>query len=122
MSGTSGKTPWGRERVEEAWAEIDEILRPSTRQRDAIDEALATPTQSPWGRALDPKGPTVRDFKEVGLSEADARAASAGLTEGKFLSFEDACLSTAIFGPSKSVQLNEDAMRRKARYFASVQS
>lgn len=127
----TSKTPWNRERqtqrtdasgkaVDEAgrpirsafgrditWADIDEAMKPRTGH--ALDEALAGGT-----------APTEQDFRDVGLSESDAKSAAVGLSGGRFLSFEDACLSTAIFGPSKTVNLDETKMRERARRFAAV--
>lgn len=94
------KTPWGR----------------------PVVEAQATDA---WGRPIDrsrPKTPTVKDFRDVGLSESDATAALEGLTAGRYLSFEDACLATSLFGEGKTVTLREDAMREKARQFSRVES
>lgn len=97
---------WGREIT---YADIDEALKPRTA----------------WGRldeALDPTRPTEKDFREVGLCEDDAKAAHAWLSEGRYLSFEDACLSTAIFeaGRTKSgtTSLDQVEMRKRARRFA----
>jgi hypothetical protein len=91
-----------------SWADIDEASRPTT----------------PWGRlneALDPTRPTEKDFLEVGLCEDDAKYALDGLTQGHYLSFEDACLSTAIFeaGRTKNgtTSLNQAEMRKRARRF-----
>jgi hypothetical protein len=90
------KSAWGRD-VEESEVERDAFGRPRPRPR-------ATPV--------------VADFVEVGLCEADAKAASEGLAAGRYISFEDACLSAAIFqGSSKVVNLKEDVMRAKARAF-----
>ncbi|GEP40115.1 hypothetical protein NPS01_37780 [Nocardioides psychrotolerans] len=116
---TDKKTPFGR----------------VVTQQD-LDEAQGITTRTPWGRPLQEAGaamtmaggavapkpplvkPTVEDFRAVGLNAIDAAGAAAGLSEGKFLSFEDACLSTVIFKPSsKSRTLDESAMRDRARRF-----
>jgi len=103
---TKKTSPFGREIT---YADLDEALKPRT----------------PWGRideALDPTRPTEKDFREVGLCEDDAKGAAAGLSEGRYLSFEDACLSTAIFeaGRTKSgtTSLDQTEMRKRARRFA----
>lgn len=79
---------------------------------------------NPWGRpvaetAAPPRTPQASDFRDVGLTGAQAASAVAGLAEGRFLSFEDACLSAAIFGARRgaAVKLDEAAMRSKARTF-----
>ncbi len=90
----SGTTPWGRPPVREA-------------ERDAFGRPLPA-------RA---KTPTVADFREVGLSEADAQEAAGGLAAGRFVSFEDACLSTAMSKPGERT-LRETAMRAKAKGFS----
>lgn len=94
-----------------------------------IDEAQGITTRTPWGRPLEESAaaagskppavrPTIEDFRAVGLNATDAAGAASGLAEGKFLSFEDACLSTVIFKPSsKSRTLDESAMRERARRF-----
>jgi hypothetical protein len=71
-----------------------------------------------WGRPRPPRSLEARDFREVGLSEDDAAAALAGLAEGRYLSYEDACLSRATFGRTKPVPIDESLMRSKAREFA----
>ena len=92
--------------------------RPSPWGRPPVQEQRT----NAFGRLLPPlvKTPTEADFREVGLNESDAKAAAAGLAEGRYVSFEDACLATALFGGSKSMTLSEGAMRAKAREFARV--
>ncbi|MDO3397004.1 hypothetical protein QWJ41_14855 [Nocardioides sp. SOB44] len=103
-SGRPARSAFGREIT---WTDIDEAMKP--RPGHVLDEALAGGTS-----------PTEQDFRDVGLSESDAKAAATGLSGGRFLSFEDACLSTAIFGPSKAVGLDETKMRERARRFATI--
>jgi hypothetical protein len=111
-------TPWGREVQEPVpgtpWGRPLEEDSPGY---DTLKLALE------GGRpAASPRKPTFADFREVGLSEADATAAAAGLAGGKYLSFEDACLSQTIFGGTgnKVATLDEARMRAKARSFVPV--
>lgn len=92
------ETPWGRP------AKVAESSRPA----------------GPWGRRGGSGGaPTQADFVAVGLSEAQAEESMEGLKSGRFVSYEDACLSVAR-GRGVTT-LREDAMRRRARAFRPVQ-
>lgn len=104
--------------------------------RGLAEPAAAPRTVTPWGRtarvaeansSTDPWGrggvsggaPTVADFVSVGLSEAQAEESVRGLESGRFVSYEDACLSV-VRGRGVTT-LREDAMRRRARAFRPVQ-
>ncbi len=89
---SAGRTAWGRQRFQESPG------------RDAAKTA-----------------PAEADFCDVGLNETDAKSAAEGLTAGRFVSFEDACLATALFGETKNVSLNESLMRAKAKEFARAE-
>ncbi len=92
IRGEATRTPWGRVQMKES-------------------------ATNPFGRQLPPRQPAETDFVEVGLSEAHAKEAHEGLASGRFVSFEDACLSTAMHKVG-SPTLQEAAMREKARRFA----
>ena len=82
--------------------------------------AESTPT-TPWGRPAEPRQttivePHVKDFVAAGLSLTEAENALAGLKTGRFISYEDACLSIARKHADGGF-LKEDAMRERAKRF-----
>lgn len=119
------KSPW-RKRLEEKSGSGPYGRGVSAKAAVVVEGA---PAKTPWGRdvtlaetapAQEKPAPVAADFAAVGLSEAAAIGAAEGLAEGKFLSFEDACLSQALFAQStgRPAELDEDLMRSKARYYA----
>lgn len=107
-----GESPSG---VPISWADIDEAAgRTKTPFGRELKEAQR---KSPWGRELSPRLPDYGDFREIGLSESDAKEAVKGLNKGAFLSFEDAALSVSIKHGSIK-QLQETLMRSKGARFA----
>lgn len=89
--------------------EIDEAVAWAFGHRPALEEDAAVGAAVP-----------AAEFRAVGLSEADADDASRGLAEGRYFSFEDACLAVTIFGPSSGTRLDEAAMRNTARRLAEA--
>ncbi|MFC6707535.1 hypothetical protein [Flexivirga alba] len=64
------------------------------------------------------RAPSVEEFRAVGLSEADARAARDGLTSGMYLSVEDAAVSRETFGMDPSTRLDDTALRELTEKFS----
>lgn len=126
--GSMPVSPVQRERIREVGRRIDEARREAptaTAWGRPLSEAGTPTDRDAWGRTRPrPKRtPTIEDFTAVGLDEADANKAAAGLAKGRYLSFEDACLSTAIFASdSATIKLDEAAMRTKAREFMEAGS
>lgn len=95
------KTPWGRPIIE-----------------SASGSACVT---TPWGRdAPTTSVPTYADFREVGLSESDAKASAEGLAAGRYLSFEDACYSRPVFGAPPLTLDQRELIRKKALKFIGI--
>lgn len=92
--------------------------RPSPWGRKPVKES--TGRKTPWGRSVGrgERMPTVDDFTSTGLNKLQAEESLQGLRAGRFVSYEDACLSVARRHPR--VVLKEDVMRERARGFHAI--
>lgn len=100
----------GREGAEVSISEVDRML--ARRAGRELSESEIDGGLSAIG------APRLSDFRLVGLCEADARGAAQGLLDGRYLSFEDACLSKTIFDLQRRNRLDESAMREVAKRHA----
>lgn len=67
--------------------------------------------------AVESGGPSVADFRAVGLCEADACRARNGMTAGMYLTFEDAAVAVSTFSTGEGTRLDPVALRERAAKF-----
>jgi hypothetical protein len=119
--GTIPPSAVRREQIAEAARAVEERAADRNRERTSPwgrKPVKETGQRTPWGRESKMREPSAKDFTDVGLSIREAAEAHDGLKAGRFISFEDACLSVAR--STGSTSLREDAMRTRARRFIAV--
>lgn len=67
--------------------------------------------------AAEAGGPSVADFRAVGLCEEDACRARNGMTAGMYLTFEDAAVAVSTFSAGSGTRLDSVALRERAAKF-----